>query len=514
MDTLAALLDRAAQHAPHRVALIHGKSQISYGDLSARVDRIASVLHRCEFGRLARVAVFQEKSIAMVTVLLGIMRAGLVAVPVNPKLKPMQVAHIVSDSEASLLITTPFKAAPLAAHLPQCCVLLTNLDDLEVTATLPPLCSLDIDPAVIFYTSGSTGQPKGVVASHRNLVAGARSVNAYLGTTADDVILSALPLSFDAGFSQITTALDAQACVVLHEFLRASELVKTCAMHRVTSLTAVPPLWHQIAEASWPVEAGSNLRMIANTGGHMPAPLLIRMRTLFPNAKPFLMYGLTEAFRSTYLDPREIDRRPDSIGKAIPNAEIVVLREDGSECDINEPGELVHRGVHVCLGYWNDPDRTHAKFRPRSPFPGAVPQPEVWSGDIVRRDSDGFLYFIGRGDEQIKTSGYRVSPNEVEQIVLTYEGVSEVVAFGVTDPTLGERVVVMITATGPITGLAGHLSRAMPSYMIPEVVVCEELPRNANGKLDRPAIKGSYLADQESNRVRSTAKRSDRRLAG
>lgn len=514
MDSLAALLDCAAQHAPDRVALVHGKNQINYGDLSARVVRIASALHRCGFGRLARVAVFQEKSIDMVAVLLGIMRAGLVAVPVNPKLKPAQVAHIVSDSEASLLITTPFKAAPLAGHLPQCCVLLTSLDDLEATDTRPPLRMLDIDPAVIFYTSGSTGQPKGVVASHRNLVAGARSVNAYLGTKADDIILAALPLSFDAGFSQITTALDAQACVVLHEFLRASELVKTCAMHGVTSLTAVPPLWHRIAEAAWPAEVGNNLRIIANTGGHMPAPLLSRLRALFPKSRPFLMYGLTEAFRSTYLDPDEIDRRPDSIGKAIPNAEVVVLREDGSECDIDEPGELVHRGAHVCLGYWNDPDRTLAKFRPWSLFPGAVPQPEVWSGDIVRRDSDGFLYFIGRGDEQIKTSGYRVSPNEVEQILLAFEGVSEVVAFGVTDPKLGERVVVVITAVGTLTDLAGYLGRAMPSYMIPEVVVCEELPRNANGKLDRPAIKERYLADQESMRDRSITKHNGRRPAG
>lgn len=514
METLAALLHRAAHDAPDRVALVHGTSQISFGELWARVDRIASGLHRSGIGRLARVAVYQEKSIGMVAILLGIMRAGLVAVPVNPKLKPAQVAHIVNDSEASLMVTTPFKASTLAAHMPQHCALLTDLDELEATDVPPPIHTMDVDPAVIFYTSGSTGQPKGVVASHRNLVAGARSVNAYLGTTAEDVILAALPLSFDAGFSQITTALDAQACVVLHEFLRATELVKTCAAHGVTSLTAVPPLWHQIADASWPKEFRSRLQIFANTGGHMPAPLLSRLRTLFPNAKPFLMYGLTEAFRSTYLDPSEVDRRPGSIGKAIPNAEVVVLRQDGGECDVDEPGELVHRGVHVCLGYWRDPARTQAKFRPWSAFPGAVTQPEVWSGDIVRRDAAGFLYFIGRRDEQIKTSGYRVSPNEVEQIVLAHAGVAEVVAFGVADPVLGERVVVVITAAGPIADLSGHLSRMMPSYMIPEVVVGGVLPRNANGKLDRPAIKGRYIADQQANRVRSRSAGDSRRMTG
>jgi acyl-CoA ligase (AMP-forming) (exosortase A-associated) len=514
MDSLSALLYRAEQQAPDRVALVHGKNQINYRELSARVDRIASGLHHRGIERLARVAVFQEKSIGMVAMLLGIMRAGLVAVPVNPKLKPSQVAHIVSDSDASLLVTTPFKATTLAAHLPQRCALLTSLDELELADKLPPIHMLDVDPAIIFYTSGSTGQPKGVVASHRNLVAGARSVNAYLGTTAEDVTLAALPLSFDAGFSQITTALDAQACVALHEFLRATELVKTCSAHGVTLLTAVPPLWHQIADASWPAEVGNRLRIFANTGGHMPAPLLSRLRGLFPNAKPFLMYGLTEAFRSTYLDPDEVDRRPGSIGKAIPNAEVVVLRENGSTCDIDEPGELVHRGVHVCLGYWRDPARTEAKFRPWSAFPGAVIQPEVWSGDIVRRDAEGFLYFIGRRDEQIKTSGYRVSPNEVEQIVLGYEGVAEVVAFGVADPTLGERVVVVITPAGPLADLSGYLSRMMPSYMIPEVVASGVLPRNANGKLDRPAIKERYLSDQQASRFGSPTARDVRRMAG
>jgi acyl-CoA ligase (AMP-forming) (exosortase A-associated) len=493
MDTLAGLLRRSAQDVPDRTALIHGKSAISYAELAVRVDQIAAAFQCRKLPRLSRVGVFQEKSIDMVAMLLGIMRAGLVAVPINPKLKPTQVAHIVSDSEASLLVTTPFKASNLAAHLPQPCELVTGLETLENGAELAAVRMLDTDPALIFYTSGSTGQPKGVVASHRNLVAGARSVNAYLGTTSQDVILAALPLSFDAGFSQLTTAIEAGAGLVLHEFLRAGELVKICATYDVTSLTAVPPLWHQIAGAAWPEEAGHRLRIFANTGGHMPAPLLGRLRALFPNAKPFLMYGLTEAFRSTYLDPAEVDRRPDSIGKAIPNAEVVVLRDDGSECKDEEPGELVHRGAHVCLGYWRDPARTQEKFRPYSAFPGAVPQPEVWSGDIVRRDAGGFLYFIGRRDEQIKTSGYRVSPNEVEQIVLAHEGVSEVVAFGVPDAILGERVVVVITATGAMTDLAVHLSRMMPSYMIPEVVVSPTLPRNANGKLDRPAIKANYL---------------------
>ena len=194
---------------------------------------------------------------------------------------------------------------------------------------------IDVDMAAILYTSGSTGKPKGVVLSHRNLVAGADSVSEYLENDEDDCILAALPLSFDAGFSQLTTGFRAGAHVVLVNYLLPGDVIRLCARHRVTGLTCVPPLWIQLADQAWPPEATSGLRYFANTGGRMPRATLQKLRAIFPNARPYLMYGLTEAFRSTYLDPSEVDKRPDSIGKAIPNAEILVVRPDGSPC---EPG--------------------------------------------------------------------------------------------------------------------------------------------------------------------------------
>ena len=203
-------------------------------------------------------------------------------------------------------------------------------DDFLGTPDVPEPNAIDIDMAAIFYTSGSTGKPKGVVLSHRNLVSGGESVSHYLGNHEGDTILAVLPLSFDAGFSQLTTGFTVGAHVVLVNYLLPRDVVKLCAKHRVTGLTCVPPLWLQLTEQDWPEEATSNLRYFANTGGRMPKSTLDRLRALFPQAKPFLMYGLTEAFRSTYLDPAEVDRRPDSIGKAIPNAEILVVREDGS----------------------------------------------------------------------------------------------------------------------------------------------------------------------------------------
>jgi acyl-CoA synthetase (AMP-forming)/AMP-acid ligase II len=227
----------------------------------------------------------------------------------------------------------------------------------------------------------------------------------------------------------------------------------------------------------------------------MPRPTLERLRAIFPDAAPYLMYGLTEAFRSTYLDPAEVDRRPDSIGKAIPNAEVLVVREDGTLCGPHEEGELVHRGALVSLGYWNDPERTAERFKPAPGQPAGVPNPElaVWSGDVVVRDEEGFLYFVGRRDEMIKTSGYRVSPTEIEEAAYESGLVGDAVALGVEDARLGQRVVLVVSpADGDevdVDAVLAHMRRALPRYMVPaEVIVRPSLPRSPNGKFDRARL--------------------------
>jgi acyl-CoA ligase (AMP-forming) (exosortase A-associated) len=320
---------------------------------------------------------------------------------------------------------------------------------------------------------------------------GAESVSHYLGNRQDDVILAVLPLSFDAGLSQVTTAFSVGAHLVLMNYLLPKDVVRLCAIHGVTGLTCVPPLWIQLAEQVWPEEATRALRYFANTGGRMPGATLNRLRQLFPAARPFLMYGLTEAFRSTYLDPSEVDRRPDSIGKAIPNAEVLVVREDGTRCQPGEEGELVHRGALVTLGYWGDPARTAERFKP-VPGPGAAwrtPEMAVWSGDRVKADADGFLYFVGRNDEMIKTSGYRVSPTEIEEAAYDTGLVTDAVALGLADDRLGHRVVLVVTsARGELEGdeLLKALRATLPLFMIPaEVHVRAVIPRNPNGKFDR-----------------------------
>ncbi|MEZ5628535.1 MAG: acyl-CoA ligase (AMP-forming), exosortase A system-associated [Rhodocyclaceae bacterium] len=506
---------------PDALALCDGDRRISYAQLDEEFGRAAALFSAQGLARRERVAVWLDKRAETVFALFGAARAGGVFVPVNPLLKPEQVEHILTDCNVRVLVTSVERLALLSEVLRRCHDLRTvvvvgkpTTAALEVPgATLRhwddrperPLTAsgiIDADMAAILYTSGSTGRPKGVVLSHRNLVAGAASVSEYLENTAEDRILSVLPLSFDYGLNQLTTSFHVGACAVLMNYLLPRDVIRAVARERITGLAAVPPLWVQLAQLEWPASIREHLRYFTNSGGHMPATVLAGLRKSLPEAKPVLMYGLTEAFRSTYLPPSEVDRRPDSMGKAIPNAEILVVREDGVVCEAGEPGELVHRGVHVAMGYWNDPERTAERFRPAPGQPDGLPMPEmaVWSGDTVKKDEAGFLYFVGRRDEMIKTSGYRVSPGEVEEIAYSAEVASELAAVGVAHPVLGQAVVLIAYADGDAAAVAEQLlsvcRQRLPAFMVPAQVLVrgEPLPRNPNGKIDRKRL-GAECAD-------------------
>jgi acyl-CoA ligase (AMP-forming) (exosortase A-associated) len=352
---------------------------------------------------------------------------------------------------------------------------------------------------MIFYTSGSTGKPKGVVVSHRNLVIGARSVAEYLQCRADDRVLATLSFSFDYGFNQIATTLLVGATLVVLDYRLPQEVLLTIERERITALAGVPPIWIQLAALEWPHSATQTLRYITNSGGAMPQATLERLRALLPQARIYLMYGLTEAFRSTWLPPEELARRPDSIGRAIPNAEVLVLRPDGRPCEANEPGELVHRGPLVALGYWNDAEKTARRFKPvpGQPANERDGEREVWSGDIVWRDEEGFLYFIGRQDDMIKTSGFRVSPTEVEEEAYASGLVRDAVVIGVPHERLGQAIVLVVTPAENVRPdedqLMDALKRRLPRFMLPlKVEWREALPRNAHGKYDRAKLRGEF----------------------
>ena len=512
-------LDDLLKHGkPEHPALTYREETLSYAQLRMRVGQAAAGFHRAGLCRGDRVVIYLDKRVETVVAMLAVSAAGGVLVPVNPVFKPAQVAYLAADCTARFLVTTPERYRSLLPELGAeafaARLVLIGLDPGQDRGPVPwqgvsweQLCAgpaehdrqpvIDTDLAAIFYTSGSTGGPKGVVLTHRNLIAGAQSVASYLEHSQDDVVLSVLPLSFDAGFSQLTTALATGAHLVLVNYLLPREIVRLCARHGVTGLTCVPPLWLQLSTQTWPAEATRRLRYFANTGGAMPRSTLSRLREVFPAAKPYLMYGLTEAFRSTYLHPDQIDVRPDSIGKAIPNAEVLVLRPDGSPCEPGEHGEIVHRGALVASGYWNDAERTAQRFRPiRSGADQQFTEKAVWSGDVAYRDDEGFLYFVGRTDDMIKTSGYRVSPTEIEEVVYASGLVGEAVAFGVADERLGQQVVLAVTGEPDPDTLRKTLERDLPRYMLPQrILLLSELPRSGNGKFDRGVLRQRLIGD-------------------
>lgn len=506
----------SAVRTPDAEALVFQDRRLSYAELAREVETWSQALLALDIGAGERIAVYLEKRVEAVAAMYGASDAGAVFVPVNPLLKAEQVAYILADCSVRILVTSAERLVSLAPALAGCDSLHTVIATgqpgdialpagvkLVTVAALPSPAPprprhrrIDSDVAAILYTSGSTGQPKGVVLSHRNLVAGARSVAAYLHNREEDRILSVLPLSFDYGLSQLSTAFLVGACVVLINYLLPRDIVRAVERERITGLAAVPPLWIQLSQLDWP--AGGTLRYLTNSGGAMPRTTVASLRRLLPQAEIYLMYGLTEAFRSTFLPPSELERRPDSIGRAIPNAEVMVVRADGSLCAPDEPGELVHRGALVALGYWNDPARTAERFRPAPGREAGLPLPEmaVWSGDTVRMDAEGFLYYIGRSDDMIKVSGYRVSPTEVEEVVHAAGGVLEVAAVGLSHPTLGQSIAVVAVALPQASASAATVleacRRALPAYMVPAHVEIRQdsLPRNPNGKIDRKLLQG------------------------
>ncbi|MEP7242473.1 MAG: acyl-CoA ligase (AMP-forming), exosortase A system-associated [Gammaproteobacteria bacterium] len=506
---------RSALARPQAQALVHKGRAVDYATLAAQLERFASALIALGIGKLERVGIYLPKQPENVIAMFGAPRAGAVFGPVNSLLKPPQVAHILRDCNVRVLVTSADRAASVASELAECADLrhLVIVGAGEVTPPSPTISVhrwdewlagagaprfhrvIDADVVSIFYTSGSTGKPKGVVLSHKNMVTGAQSVSSYLANVPEDKLLAVLPFSFDYGFSQLSTAFNVGASVVLMDYLLPRDVITTAARERATGLAGVPPLWIQLADLEWPAEVRESLRYITNSGGAMPVATLRKLRASLPRTQPFLMYGLTEAFRSTYLPPVEIDRRPESIGKAIPNAEVLVVRPDGTLCGPGESGELVHRGALVSLGYWNDPAKTAERFKPS---PGQDPalvltEMAVWSGDAVRIDEEGFLYFVGRRDEMIKTSGYRVSPTEVEEVVFATGLVADAAAVGVTHPTLGHAIVVVATAApdkaADTAVLLSALRQQLPGFMVPHHVEWRDtLPRNPNGKYDRPKL--------------------------
>ncbi len=520
MSLLHDILDATAARLPGNIALRYRGREFSYEELRRRTECLASGLTAAGIGRGDRVVVYLQNRPEVVEIAFACSRLGAIFVPANPALRLRQIAHILNDSGARLAVMPQTALVAAGDLLAQCPALVSiAICDQPIDAKLPR-CELlpydyllqapaqrahetiDRDPAAILYTSGSTGRPKGVVVSHKNLVSGARVVAEYLGNTADDRLLAALPLSFDYGFSQVSSAFAVGACAVLTNYSMPAALIQEVATNDITGLAGVPTMWVHLAENEWPEKAGASVRYITNSGGALSTTTIVKLRARLRNARIFCMYGLTEAFRSTYLEPEQLATRAGSIGKAVPNQQILVLRDDGTPCGPGETGELVHRGSFVTQGYWNDPALTRERFRP---LPGAnsglTPELVVFSGDLVRMDEEGYLYFVARRDQQIKTLGHRVSPTEIEEVLAEVAGVVEVVAVGLPDEISGQRIAVgIVPRPGADTeqlmeAVRLHARVNLPAYMVPtQISMLSGIARNANGKPDRAALAAELAA--------------------
>ncbi|WP_047863792.1 acyl-CoA ligase (AMP-forming), exosortase A system-associated [Rubrobacter aplysinae] len=515
--TFQDLLTNSLEQSPDKPAVVDGSDSHTYADLDRKSDALAAALLDGGIRRGQRVGVYMEKSWEAIVAMLAASKAGAAFVNINPLLKAQQVAYIAGDCDVRALIGESDRLATLDAGLVKTAFhkggeappvadesheLTGVLESGEEPTGAPRVQENDLSS--IIYTSGSTGMPKGVALSHRNLVAGAQIVSTYLENTPEDRILSALPLNFDAGLNQFTTSLRVGATLVLQHSRLPGDLLKSLRGHEITGLAGVPPLWPLLIRnrKSLEEEPPEHLRYISNTGGRIPNSQLEELRRLLPSTDIYLMYGLTEAFRSTYVPPAEVERGLEGcIGKAIPDTDVWVVTEDNREAEDHEVGELVHRGPTVALGYWGKEDATRERFKP-SPFtPEEIVDKErvVYSGDLVKRDEDGFLYFVGRNDAMIKVQGYRLSPEEVENLLVATGEVSEACAFGLPDESTGERVVAVVSFkynadNGDVEHLREYCVANAPQYMIPRQILVHdgELPKGPSGKIDRPKIKETY----------------------
>jgi amino acid adenylation domain-containing protein len=487
-----------AEREGSRPAIVERESSVDYRSLLRRVTDIAQALRAAGVGPDDPVAILLERGADAVAAYFATLTIGAIVVLMNETLRPRQIEYILGHSGARHLVTT----TELLTRQPRALrgdIRVLAVDRLGPgrTPTLPPVPRVGSDVAQIIYTSGSSGLPKGVAVSHANVRAASHAVVSYLGITREDRIASLLPFSFVYGLSQVLCAMTSGAALVVERSPLPQQMVQALRARDVTVLAAVPPVWMRLLKvAGFRGAPLPRLRAMTNAGGHLPTAAVRALRQAQPGAQLFLMYGLTEALRSTYLSPEDVDRRPDSIGRPIPGADIYVLRDDGTPAQPGEIGELVQRGPTVTLGYWKNPELTARVFRPNPLRPPGCPDAErvVFSGDLVRRDEDGFLYFISRKDRLIKTMGYRVGPDEIANVVYDSGEVAEAVVVGEADELWGERIVVhvVLASAGSLERLKAYCGRELPRYLQPaRFEVRDALPVLASGKHDFRAVGAS-----------------------
>jgi len=513
------LLEKNLNERKDQVAIIDRYKSYTYDEIYLKVEKLASWMYKRGVRKGDRVGIYLYKSIEEIVAMFAASRIGAVFVNINYQWTVKQFDYVVSDCQIKFAVIDERRCKEiLETNIPE--YLQTILvkgkapkeDRFFSWESLPPLllpekfACIDLDLAAILYTSGSTGRPKGVMLSSLNIIQGARSVAKYLNNNSTDRVISVLPFSFDYGLSQLTTMFLVGGSVLLQPIQMPSEIIRSIKEYNVTGFASVPPTWISIVRYLQETKANlPSLRYITNSGGKIPKNILKAMQNVFPEVAIYLMYGLTESFRSTYLPPEMFEKKMGSIGRSIPNAETFIINNNGDGiCGPGEEGELVHRGVLVSKGYWGKEDATNEKIKVCPALKKIIGDEKVvYSGDIIKIDEDGYYWFVSRIDSLIKCTGFRISPQEVEEIVLMLENILEAVAFGEEDEAFGQIVHVVLSTIDDTDldkeKILKHCKKNMPHYMIPKVIhqFNGKMPKTASGKIDVPMVVSMFKGKRQ-----------------
>lgn len=512
--TTCDLINRYDTKFASKFVLIENNEKVTYSELQDKVNKFASFISQKGLKKGDRIAIYLPRSIDAVIALFATWLNGCVGVIINDVLKKQQVNYIIEHSEASLIISNEKMLSSLEPiSLAKDAMVRIDQNFTEAgDANYSKVIGSDV--ALIIYTSGSTGMPKGVILSHTNLISGAYIISEYLKLSDNDIILSLLPFSFDYGLNQLLTAVLVGGTLVIQNSVFPADICKTLLNENITGMAGVPLLWQQLAHERSPFikKQFPSLRYITNSGGRMPESLTQLFRKCHPHVQIYLMYGLTEAFRSTYLPPCEVDFRPTSMGRAIPNVEIFLLNEKREKCKAGEVGEVVHRGACVALGYWRDEKNTAERFGYLEfPEHGRVYKERVvFSGDYAKMDDEGYLYYVGRKDQMIKSHSVRVSPEEIEAFLFASGILAHVVVFAVPKNEVEQSIIAAIVphdrSTFNNNNLLAYCKTEMPDYMIPsDIWLIEIVPQTSTGKPDRVKLKEMYLAREVTSKNKNQA---------
>jgi amino acid adenylation domain-containing protein len=491
-------LEGSAARLPDKVALVAQGQRVTYAQIDQRANALAHALIERGVQRGDRVLVFADNTVETVVSFWAALKANAVIVVVNPLTKSDKLEYLLNDCRATAFISDQHLArifAPAVAKAP-CLktVIVSGRDDLfqGTRPSAPPRANIDVDLAAIIYTSGSTGEPKGVMLTHRNMLTAATSISAYLEIVEDEVILGVLPLAFDYGLYQMIMAFRVGARLVLERsFTFPGQVLALMVEERVTGFPGVPTIFATIAGLKSIKQYDlSAIRYVTNTAAALPVKHILLLKDLFPQARIYSMYGLTECKRCTYLPPEDLDRKPESVGIAIPNTELWIVDEEGNKVGPNTVGQLVIRGATVMKGYWEKPEATAKKLKP-GPLPGEM---VLWTGDYCRLDDEGYLYFVGRMDDVIKSRGEKVPPKEVENALMNISGVREAAVIGIPDDLLGQAVKAFVVLDPGVQiadkDLHKECQKRLESFMVPkEIVIVPELPKTTTGKIKKTDLK-------------------------